>query len=291
MSILPVFALIMFFVFFFLTAGFTKDVYYVLENFIILLMVNLASYIIYVVLSFKKINRSLIHETLEIDNHTRVVLFWVRLLLGLMLFRAFIGLVYFGLQLTMSKADWFPLATDLHKSTIAVTLFISTILTAYYALRNPDLFDSLTEKRSFEQNLALAIVPSSEKKALKKKIDDDEITGYLRRIESVVEQEKLFLNSNLNAGFLAEKVGLPVYKVTLSLNKGLGKNLNEFINTYRVEHAKKLLSDPANSRLTIYSIALDSGFASEAPFYAAFKKNAGISPSAYRSQVLGSNTE
>lgn len=291
MSILPVFAVVMFFTFFALTAGFTKDVYYVLENFIILHIVTLASYIIYVVLAYRKISFALKHQQLDVGNHTRVVLFWVKLLLALMLFRALIGIVYFSFQLGFPQATWFASVTDIHKAVITITLLVATILTAYYALRNPYLFESITEKKTLEQSLAMAILPDSEKKAIKKAIDPGEIQNYIDQIESVVKSEKLYLNSNLNAGFLSEKVGLPVYKITLSLNKGLGKNLNDYINSYRVEHAKTLLSDQANARLTIYSIALDSGFASEAPFYAAFKKKVGVSPSAYRAQILGNKEE
>jgi AraC-like DNA-binding protein len=51
-----------------------------------------------------------------------------------------------------------------------------------------------------------------------------------------------------------------------------------------VEYAKMLLSDPARALHTMYAIALDSGFASEVPFYAAFKKHTGLSPAAWREQ-------
>jgi len=289
MAVLPVFAIIMFFVFYTLTSGFTKEVYYVLENFIILLIVTLASHIIYVVLAYRRISYSLKNQQLDVGNHTRIVLFWVKLLLALMLLRALVGIVYFTLQLSIPDAFWFDSATAAHKALVAITLLVATMLTAYYALRNPDLFDSITEKKTLEQSLAMAILPTSEKQAIKKGIDANEIQAFIQKIETVVRTEKLYLNSNLNSGFLSEKVGLPVYKITLSINKGLGKNLNEYINEYRVDHAKSLLSNPENIKLTIYSIALDSGFASEAPFYAAFKKNVGISPSAYRSRILGSN--
>lgn len=80
-------------------------------------------------------------------------------------------------------------------------------------------------------------------------------------------------------------MGIPVYKLTLALNKGAGKNFNEYINYYRVNHAKYILSIPEHHKTTIYAVALDSGFSSEAPFYAAFQKYVGKSPSAYRNSL------
>lgn len=150
MTVLPLFAIVMFFVFYSLTSGFTKDVYYVLENFIILFMVTFTSYLIYSVLSYKKINSSFKNQNLIVSQHIRSVLFWVKLLLALMLFRALVGLLYFSLQLSAPGATWLATATTIHKSVVAITLFIATVLTAYYALRNPNLFKAVSERKAID---------------------------------------------------------------------------------------------------------------------------------------------
>lgn len=164
-------------------------------------------------------------------------------------------------------------------------MLIATSLTAYYGLRNPMLFDTITENPNVEQSIAISFLTPEVKKVIKKNIKEEDIEPFLNTINSIVEQEKLFLNSGLTPTLLAQRVGIPVYKLTLALNKGAGKNFNEYINYYRINHAKTILASVEGSKSTIYAVALDSGFSSEAPFYAAFKKNVGMSPSVYRNSI------
>jgi AraC-like DNA-binding protein len=189
------------------------------------------------------------------------------------------------MQFLFNDAEWFPVAMQVQKTAVAVIMLVATSLTAYYGLRNPMLFDTITEKPNVEQAIAISILTPEVKKVIKKNIKEEDVEPYLNQINTIVEQEKLFLNAGLTPSLLAQRVGIPVYKLTLALNKGAGKNFNEYINFYRVNHAKSILINPENNKTTIYAVALDSGFSSEAPFYAAFKKYVGKSPSAYRNSL------
>jgi AraC-like DNA-binding protein len=57
------------------------------------------------------------------------------------------------------------------------------------------------------------------------------------------------------------------------------KHFSEFINTYRIDFAKKLLKE---TYLKIEAIAYDSGFNSLSTFNTVFKKETGFTPSKYR---------
>ncbi|MBL4643390.1 MAG: AraC family transcriptional regulator, partial [Flavobacteriaceae bacterium] len=58
------------------------------------------------------------------------------------------------------------------------------------------------------------------------------------------------------------------------------------INYYRIQEAKKMLSNAENEKFTISSIAFDVGFSSLSTFNSAFKKFEATTPSLYRkSQV------
>ena len=65
------------------------------------------------------------------------------------------------------------------------------------------------------------------------------------------------------------------------VNSGLDKNFNDFVNGYRVEAVKNKMSDPSTAHLTLLGIAYECGFNSKATFNRAFKKHAGVSPSAF----------
>ena len=54
---------------------------------------------------------------------------------------------------------------------------------------------------------------------------------------------------------------------------------------YRINHVKKLFEDKEYFNSTIINIAYDSGFNSKSAFNTAFKKQTGMTPSAYRKQI------
>ena len=60
----------------------------------------------------------------------------------------------------------------------------------------------------------------------------------------------------------------------------------EYLNGYRIEFAKKLLSAPDSRSGAILNIAFTVGFNSNSAFYAAFKKCVGQTPAHYRRMRL-----
>jgi AraC-like DNA-binding protein len=56
----------------------------------------------------------------------------------------------------------------------------------------------------------------------------------------------------------------------------------DYLNRYRIEHAKELLSGMHGQSGAILNIAFAVGFNSNSAFYAAFKKRVGQTPAQYR---------
>jgi len=101
-------------------------------------------------------------------------------------------------------------------------------------------------------------------------------------IKNIIEQEKLFLNPNLNLNLIAKKLELNESYFSHLFNQNSTKNFTSYINTIRIKEAKKLLTNKDFSNYTIVSIGLESGFNSKSAFYNAFKKETGITPTEYR---------
>lgn len=107
-----------------------------------------------------------------------------------------------------------------------------------------------------------------------------------QRTRNLVETERLWLDPDLKVATLARRMGEPDYRISRAITAGLGEaNFNRFINAYRIRCAQDLLADPANDRIPILNIALDSGFASLGPFNRAFKAEAGVTPREYRTRA------
>lgn len=104
----------------------------------------------------------------------------------------------------------------------------------------------------------------------------------IERVKNAMERDKAYLRANLNIEQFAAKVDLPVKEVSSVINKHFGTNFFEFVNSYRVAEAKRLLSDPQFKDKTILDILLESGFNSKSAFHRFFKRLAGMPPSEYR---------
>lgn len=107
-------------------------------------------------------------------------------------------------------------------------------------------------------------------------------TEILSRLEKLMTQEKLFLNSSLNLGDVAHKLSVAPRYLSQVINELKGQNFYDFVNGYRIEEAKNILSDPAHNNEKILSVLYECGFNSKSVFNTVFKKNTGITPSEYR---------
>ncbi len=118
----------------------------------------------------------------------------------------------------------------------------------------------------------------------KDKPDEKLSDTAIARVQSGMEHEKLYLKQNLNIEEFSKRIDLPVKEVSAVINKHYGTNFFEFMNRYRVEEAKRLLSDPSHADMTVLDILLQSGFNSKSAFHRFFSRLVGLSPTEYRKQ-------
>lgn len=94
----------------------------------------------------------------------------------------------------------------------------------------------------------------------------------------------LFEDNELSLAKLSEASSLSVHMASRAINECSGGNFYDWVNQYRVEKAKALL---AATKVQVSSICYDVGFNSKSTFYAAFKKNTGLTPAVYRKEQAG----
>lgn len=105
-------------------------------------------------------------------------------------------------------------------------------------------------------------------------------------IEKGINEEKLYLERNLNLDRFAERIGLKARDVTVVLNTHYKVNFFEFINGHRIKEAMRLLSAEGSKDDKIADIIQKSGFNSESTFVRYFKQITGVTPSEYREKYL-----
>jgi AraC-like DNA-binding protein len=144
-----------------------------------------------------------------------------------------------------------------------------------------DLSESNIKEKNSEQ-LEKARVNKLEGSYQKSGLNKEEALIILNKLKYKMSSEQLYLESELDLPSLAEKVEVSTHKLSQVINEYLNKNFFEFVNEYRIEKVKELLSDPGNIQFKIISLAYDSGFNSKSTFYNLFKKLEGITPAEYR---------
>lgn len=123
-------------------------------------------------------------------------------------------------------------------------------------------------------------VPGSVSKT--KLMDDHELKRIQQELLALMQQEKPYLDSELNLVKLADRLQISSHQLSYVINQGFGINFFHFINQYRVKRAEELLTDPQYDHLTIVAIGFESGFNSKTSFNTTFKKITSHTPTAYR---------
>lgn len=108
----------------------------------------------------------------------------------------------------------------------------------------------------------------------------------VKDVKELLLKEELFLDANVSLEFIAQRLKVSSRKLSQAINENECKNFSDFVNEYRIEKAKHMLSDPNHNKDKIVAIAYDCGFGNVTSFNLAFKAKTQLTPSAFRKQVL-----
>lgn len=121
--------------------------------------------------------------------------------------------------------------------------------------------------------------PSSESQ-----LDAETASLVIEEINRLMEEKKLYENSEFSLLDLTREIGLARCTVSEILNKHMGKSFYEYVNSYRLEQAREKLAEAQDSP-RILDIAFSVGFGNKASFNREFKKVFGQTPTQYRQQL------
>ena len=226
---------------------------------------------IYTVLSLKVIKKFNEDIKIHFSNIDKIKVNWLRfiiiggLLVWIVIAFAFLINIFFSEE-----------SNGFNPVYLAISVFIYAI--GYSALNQPEIFIDLQPIP--EQEAAEKIKGKYEKSYLA----DADIEGIKQSLISLMQKEKLFLNSELNINQISEKLNITNHNLSEVLSKAFNKNFYDFINSYRVEEFKERIKNPDFSNYSLLAIAFESGFSSKSTFNTIFKKYTKTTPSEYRKQ-------
>ncbi|MBP6597173.1 MAG: helix-turn-helix transcriptional regulator [Arenimonas sp.] len=106
-----------------------------------------------------------------------------------------------------------------------------------------------------------------------------ELVALARALEQHMRLQRPYLQPELGLGPLAQALGVPEYRISRAIHGPLRqRNVSAYVCAYRLDHARRLLADPANDEWSTLVVGLESGFGSLGAFHRAFKAAEGCTP-------------
>lgn len=102
------------------------------------------------------------------------------------------------------------------------------------------------------------------------------------KLRVAMEEEEVYCNPQLTLAKLAKQLNLPQKELSAYINEHLYMDFPEYLNQYRTEKAKQLLTSDLAEKYTILALAKEAGFNSKSTFNEVFKRNTGLTPSQFR---------
>ncbi|QDK79660.1 helix-turn-helix transcriptional regulator [Spirosoma sp. KCTC 42546] len=164
---------------------------------------------------------------------------------------------------------------------IAITIYTNSFL----VMSRSDFFrdEPPVEPKAIEPDLPAEPKKKYEKSALSEEVED----AVLTKLARLLDTEKPYLDSDLSLPKLAARLNTSPHHLSQLLNDRLGQNFFDWLATYRIAEAQRLLTDSSTAHLKIDEIAERVGYNSPSAFHTAFKRLTSQTPAQYRAKDLG----
>jgi AraC-like DNA-binding protein len=201
----------------------------------------------------------------EVSNTENANIAWVRFFIGV-----FLGVNLFFLFSLFAAIHIYSSRRWMNDA-IAGLLSLSVFALSFKGILQRDIFNLLDTPPVPPQPLAAA-KPDAQLIAT--------VTIYM-------QEKKPYLDAELTLSVLAKNLNMSRSQLSQLINDGMGENFYDFVNKYRVEEVKRLMTDPAVKNFNLFGIALEAGFKSKSTFNLIFKRFTGLTPTEYRKNISG----
>ncbi|MDR6159065.1 AraC-like DNA-binding protein [Chryseobacterium sp. SLBN-27] len=131
-------------------------------------------------------------------------------------------------------------------------------------------------------------IPPLKNKKNEKEISPNDIENNIEnmeklfsRIEDSMAEKMLFKDTKFNLAALSVALEVNSTYISKAIRYKGYSNFNTYLNTYRVNHVKRLLSEVDFQKATLMYIYTEAGFSNQPTFNRVFKQIEGITPSEY----------
>jgi AraC-like DNA-binding protein len=102
----------------------------------------------------------------------------------------------------------------------------------------------------------------------------------MQRICDLMDDQQLYLQQGLKVSDIASALDTNIRYISDCIRAERGCSLTQFVNEYRLEHAKRLLLE--HPEMKISSVAIESGFTNDKAMTRYFKEHTGMTPTEWK---------
>lgn len=201
----------------------------------------------------------------EVSNTEDISISWVRFFMSVFL------VVNVSFLVSLIAVIHFDVTSWVWKF-VGMILSLSIFALGYKGILQREIFDS---------NIQALKVPAET--TIRKDEPGDQAS--IEKLRMFMEEKKPYLDQELSLSSLSKELGMNRNQLSQLINEGVGENFYDFVNKYRVEEVKRLMSDPEKQKYNLLGIALEAGFKSKSTFNLIFKRFTGLTPSEYKKNI------
>jgi len=110
--------------------------------------------------------------------------------------------------------------------------------------------------------------------------------GLKEKLENYIREYRPFLNPELKIWDIARDLNTNRTYISRLINQVYGQRFSTFVNHYRIEESKRLMSEPGTQNYSLTVLASMSGFLNYSSFVRAFKTFEEITPNEFRQSIF-----
>lgn len=211
------------------------------------------------------IYRQLIRQ--EVSNNENVDISWISFIMVVFLLINLFFLFNLLVAIHFKNAPW-------QGKTTALIFSLSVFALGYKGILQKEIFKN-------DEGPAPDAIDEIPSDRVSSKPDQE----LIKRLLDHMEEQKSYLDPELTLSQLAKDLNISRSLLSQLINDGIGDNFYDFINKYRVQQVKNLMTDPRVKHFSMLGIALEAGFKSKSTFNLIFKRFTGLTPTEYRKNL------
>lgn len=178
---------------------------------------------------------------------------------------------------------WSLVIISQEDATIYLAVSIFVILVGFFGIQQKSIFNqpgsTLTKSTPIKQPIDQETTTKEkyQTSGLSKQVAEE----HFQKLNDLMTKGQFYKNASLSLGDLANKLDLHPNYLSQIINNNGGQSFYDYVNTFRVNEFKNLLSQSENQKYTLMTLAFECGFNSKSSFNRYFKKITGQTPSQY----------